>query len=189
MLTKKLNCSRVSDSRGWKNEILFSWLTILRSSFPWVFYSHEHAWMFGYLLIGIVTEAYSLGKNFQMWKFSKSNFMTIFKSAIKNFKMIIFTGIITGSEPEKTFWAFKTSLGYYFGYECNLYATLKNLNTHEHTKCQNIYRFRILRQHFFVSLATSPVHLQTSFFKSATHNQSWWLSLNHRKVLCWQIFK
>ena len=54
--------------------------------------------MFGYLLIGIVTEAYSLGKNFQMWKFSKSNFMTIFKSAIKNLKIIICTEIITGSD-------------------------------------------------------------------------------------------
>ena len=91
----------------------------------------------------------------------QNNFMTIFKSAIKNFKIIICTEIITGSEPEGTFWPFKASLS---SYECNMYATLKNLNTHEHTKCQNIYHFRLLRQHFFVSLATSPVHLHTSFF-------------------------
>ena len=26
------------------------------------------------------------------------------------------------------------------------------------------------------------------FYKSATCNQSWWLSLNHRKVFCWRIF-
>lgn len=177
------NGSRVSDSWGWKNEILFSWLTILLNSFSCVFYSHEHAWMFGYLLIGIVTEAYSLGKNFQMWIFSKSNFMTIFKSAIKNLKMIIFTGSITGNKPEETFWAFKTSLS---SYECNLYATLKNTRTYKMSKYLSLSYFTSALFCIFSNI--SGVLTDEFFYKSPTCNQSWWLSLNHRKVFCWRIF-
>ena len=75
------------------------------------------------------------------------------------------SGNITESEPEETFWAFKTSLS---SYECNMYATLKNLNTHEHTKCQNIYHFRILRQHFFCIFSNISGVLTDEFYEGPT---------------------
>ena len=133
-----------------KKKILFSWLIILLNSFSCVFYSHEHAWMFGYLLIGIVTEAYSLGKNFQMWKFFKSNFMTIFKSAIKNLKMIIFARNITGSELEvNRKWSFKLSSSRWVLILSMNVTCMQPWKTWTHTNIQNVKIFIIFV--FYVS--------------------------------------